>query len=67
MSENNYWRATIKISYEDKKGNLGYRNENYIVYAVSPTDVEKKLAEHLGVSDYEVTSIGLISIVDVLK
>ena len=64
---NNYYRATIKMSYEDKKGNVKYKKENYIVYAMTPTEVEVKLAKHLGVEDYEIVGINLVGIVDVIK
>ena len=64
---NQYYRATIKIQYEDKKGNLKFRKENYIVFAISPGDVEAKLAKHLGAEDYEISGINLIGIVDVIK
>ncbi len=64
---NQYYRVTIRTSYEDKKGNLKYKKENYIVYAMSPTDVETKMAEHLGVTDYEIMGINVLNIVDVIK
>jgi hypothetical protein len=64
---NQYYRATIKMSYEDKKGNVKYKKENYIVYAMSPTDVEAKLAKHLGVEDYEIVGINIVGIVEVIK
>jgi hypothetical protein len=67
MSENNYFRATIKISYEDKKGNVKYKKENYIVSAVSPTDVEEKVAKHLGTEDYELIGVNVINIIDIIK
>jgi hypothetical protein len=46
---NQYYRATVKVQFEDKKGNVKFKKENYLVFAMSPTDVEKKMAEHLGV------------------
>jgi len=62
-----YYRATIKIQFEDKKGNLKYKKENYIVFAMSPTDVEAKLSKHLGDGNYEIVGINLVGIVDVIK
>ena len=64
---NQYYRATIKIQYEDKKGNIKFKKENYIVFGMSPTDVEAKLGKHLGVEDYEILGINLVGIVDVIK
>ena len=64
---NQYYKAQIKIQFEDKKGNLKYKRDSYIVSAVSPTDVEAKLAKHLGVEDYEVISISLVNIIDIIQ
>lgn len=64
---NQYYRATIKLSFEDKKGNIKFKKENYLVYAVSPTDVEVKLAKHLGVEDYEIVGINVANITEVVK
>ena len=63
---NSYYKVSVKVSYEDKKGNMKFKKENYIVLAISPTDVEEKLAKHLGMGDYEITSINLINIVDII-
>lgn len=62
-----YYKASIRTSFEDKKGNIKYKKENYIVYAISPTDVEKKLAERLGMEDYELVGVNVMSIVEVIK
>jgi hypothetical protein len=61
-----YWKASIRIASEDDKGRTKYRRENYLVYALSPTDVEAKLAEHLNMADYEVTSINLQNYVEII-
>ena len=63
----NYYRATIKMSYEDKNGNLKYKKENYIVDAMSPTDVEAKMSKHLGTEDYEILGINLTNIVEIIE
>jgi Domain of unknown function (DUF4494) len=62
-----YYRATVKMSYEDKKGNVKYKKQNYIVSAMSPTDVEAKLAKHLGAEDYEILGINTTNIADILS
>jgi hypothetical protein len=62
-----YYRATVKMQYEDKKGNVKFKKENYIVYAMTPTDVEAKLSKHLGVEDYEIIGINTTNIVDIIN
>lgn len=62
-----YYKATIKVVTENKNGKEKFRKEGYIVYAMSPTDVEAKLAKHLGVTDYEIVGINVLGIVDVVK
>ena len=62
-----WYKAIIKIETEDDKGRVKYRKEPYLVQAVSPTDVEKKLADHIQMADYEVIAISLQNIVDVIK
>jgi len=64
---NQYYKATVKMSFEDKKGNLKYRKDSYIVFAMSPTDVEAKIAKHLGVEDYEIVGINTTNIADIIK
>ena len=63
---NQFYKATIKVSFEDKKGRMKQRKESYIVSAISPTDVEAKLAKHLSMGDYEVVSISTTNIVEVI-
>jgi len=69
MSENSYYKATLQIEYEDAKGKLKKRREEYIVSGVSPTDVEAKLTAHMtgSTEDFEISSIVLTKIVDILK
>lgn len=62
-----YYKVTVKIQFEDKKGNVKFKTESYIVFAISPTDVEAKLAKHLGVEDYEIKGINTTNIVDIVK
>jgi len=64
---NQYYKATVKVQFEDKKGNVKFKRESYIVFAISPTDVEAKLATHLGVEDYEIVGINTTNIVDIVK
>lgn len=64
---NQYYKVTVKTQYEDKKGNVKFKKETYIVFAISPTDVEVKLAKHLGVEDYEIVGINTTNIIDIVK
>jgi hypothetical protein len=64
---NQYYKVSVKSSFEDKKGNLKYKKDSYIVYAMNPTDVEAKMAQHLGVEDYEIIGINVTNIVDIVK
>ena len=69
MSENQWYKATIQIQFEDAKGRLKNKKENYIVQAISPTDVEAKLTDHMkgSTEDFEISSVVLTNIVDIIK
>jgi hypothetical protein len=69
MDEKNYYKAQIKEDFEDAKGRLKKRSESYIVEAISPTDVEAKIAKHMegSVTDYTISSIVVTNIVDILR
>ena len=67
MSELNFFKATIRESYVDAKGREKFRKENYIVSAISPTDVEAKLAKELSDAEYEVVNVTLTNIVKILN
>jgi len=62
-----YYKATVKVEFEDKKGNMKWRTEAYIVSAVSPTDVEAKITKELSTGNWEIKSISVTNIVDVIK
>jgi len=68
-AENYYFKCTIRTQYEDAKGKLKYRNDQYIVQAIGPTDVEAKIATYMkgGVDDYEISSVVQTKIVDIVK
>ena len=61
-----YYRAVVKVEVE-VKGKIKYRKEPYIVQAVSPTDVESKLAEYLKAVDFEIASISQTNLVDIIN
>jgi len=63
---NQYYKVAVKIEMENDKGKMKYVRQNYLVFAVTPTDAEAKTAEELKGHDFEVTSINLTNIVDVL-
>jgi hypothetical protein len=62
-----WFKAIIKIETEDDKGRTKVKKEAYIVSAITPTDVEAKLAKHLSMSDYEVVAISTQNIIDIVK
>ncbi len=62
-----YFKCAIKIEFETEKGKIKYRREDYIVSAVSPTDVETKITEHLKGYDFEIISIVVTKIIDIVK
>ena len=69
MNEKNYYKCTVKVQYEGKKGELKNRKEDYIVEAISPTDVELKVANYMkgSTEDYVITSIVVTKIIDIIK
>jgi hypothetical protein len=68
MSEKSFYKATLQVEFE-VKGKLRKRREEYIVEAISPTDVEAKVVAHLkgNTEDSEISSIVLTKIVDILR
>jgi len=63
---NQYFRCKVKVEWEDDKGKVKYRGEEYIVNALNPTDVETKITEHLKGSDFEIASISVTKIVAIV-
>ena len=62
-----YYKCTIKVSFEDKKGNEKFKKESYIVSAITPTDVEVKMAKYLKAIDHEIIGINTTNIVDIIE
>jgi len=62
-----YWKCTVKIEWENEKGQVKYRKEEYIVNALNPTDVEARITEHLKGSDFEIINISVTKIVDIIN
>ena len=61
-----YYRAIAKVEIE-VKGKVKYHKEQYIVQAISPTDVEAKMNEHLKNVDFEIDSIAQTRIINIVK
>ena len=61
-----YYRAVAKVEIE-VKGRIKYHKEQYIVQAVSPTDVESKMNEYLKNVDFEIDSISQTRIIDIVR
>lgn len=67
-SENQYYKASVKVAFEDSKGRVKFRKEEYLVNAISPTDVEAKVNKEMeGAGDFEIVSIVLTKIISVLN
>jgi hypothetical protein len=68
MSEKSFYKATLQVEFE-VKGKLRKRREEYIVEAISPTDVETKVVAYLkgNTEDSEISSIVLTKIIDILR
>ena len=67
MSEKQYYRACVRVEFEDNKGRIKYRREEYLVSAVNPTDVEVQVTKEMdGAGDFEIVSIVLTKILAVL-
>lgn len=64
--ENNYYKCIVKTEYEDRKGKVKYRRDEYIVSAISPTDVEAKITKELEGNDFEVAQITLTKILAII-
>lgn len=63
---NQYFKCRVKVEWEDDKGKVKYRGEEYIVNALNPTDVESKITEHLKGSDFEIASISVTKIMGII-
>jgi len=64
---NQYFKCAVKVEFEDEKGRVKYRREDYIVHALTPTDVESKITEHLKGLDFEIASISITKIIDIIN
>lgn len=67
MTEKAYYKCCVKVEYEDNKGRVKLRREEYLVNAVSPTDVETQINKEMeGTGEFEIVSIVLTKILAVL-
>jgi len=64
---NQFFKCAVKIEWENDKGQVKYRREDYIVNALNPTDVEAQMVEHLKGTDFEIISISVTKIVDIIN
>jgi hypothetical protein len=64
---NQFFKCVAKVEYEDNKGRVKYRREEYVVNALNPTDVEKKVSNHLAGSDFEIVNISVTKILDIIN
>lgn len=65
---NSWFRCKVRVEWENPdNGKVKYRGEEYIVNALNPTDVETKITEHLKGSDFEIVSISVTKIIDIIN
>ena len=68
MTENQFFKCSVRVEYENDKGQIKFRKEEYLVNAVNPTDVEIQIIDEMaGTGDFEITSIVLTKILAVLN
>jgi len=68
MSEKQFYKCVVKVEYENDKGQVKVKKEEYLVNAVNATDVEKQIADEMegAMGDWEVVQIALTKILAVL-
>jgi hypothetical protein len=67
MTEKSYYKCVVKVEFENDKGQVKFRKEEYLVAAISPTDVETQIVKEMeGSGDFEIMSIVLTKILAVL-
>ena len=64
---NQYFKCVVKVEWENDKGQVKYRREEYVVNALNPTDVETKVTEHLKGSDFEIMNISVTRIISIIN
>lgn len=67
MTDLNYYKCIVKTEYEDARGKMKYRRDEYVVSAISPTDVEAKITKELEGYDFEVAQITLTKIIAIIN
>lgn len=68
MSEKQYYKCVVKVEYENDKGQVKVKKEEYLVNAVNATDVEKQITDEMegAMGEWEVVQINLTKILSVL-
>lgn len=68
MKDQIYFKCVVRVEFEDDKGKVKFRKEEYLVNAVNPTDVEVKIVKEMeGSGDFEIMSIAQTKILSVLE
>jgi len=67
MSSNYFYKCVVKTEYEDARGKIKHRRDEYIVEGISPTDVEAKITEKLIGEEFEIAQITMTKILDIIK
>ena len=68
MNEKQYYKCVVKVEYENDKGQVKVKKEEYLVNAVNATDVEKQIGEEMegSMGEWEVVQISLTKVLAVL-
>jgi hypothetical protein len=64
---NQFFKCRVKVEWENDKGQVKYRGEDYIVNGLNPTDVEARVTAHMAGSDFEIVSISVTKIIDIIN
>jgi hypothetical protein len=67
MTENSFYKCSVKTEYEGAKGQMKTRKDDYIVEGISPTDVEAKITKELEGFDFDIAQITLTKIVSIIR
>lgn len=62
-----YYKCSVKVEIIDENGKAKKRSDDYIVKAITPTDVEAKIQKELEGLDFEIRSITTTKIVDIIE
>lgn len=65
--ENQYFKCIVKVLFEDEKGRVKKRRDEYMVFGLNPTDVQAKITKRLDGEDFEILQVSLTKIIDLVE